>query len=66
MKFNIGDKVKLKDDYNGYFKDFKGQVLTVKEYVKKDSSGDYPWLIINEFNESHMLYTTNFIKVKES
>jgi len=76
MKFNVNDKVKLKHDYNGYFKDFKGQILTISEILI-----DYEFRVgysckkfymdkvkIKEFSEVedyHLLNIDNFDHVNE-
>jgi len=69
MKFKVNNKVKLKHDYNGYFKDFKGQVLTVSEtFLGNDLPIHVEALKIKEFNnveKYHLLNIDNFDHVNE-
>jgi hypothetical protein len=69
MKFKVNDKVKLKNDYDGYFKDFKGQVLTVSEtFLGNDVPSHVEALKIKEFNtveKYHLLGIDNFDHVNE-
>lgn len=54
----VGDKVKLRDDYNGFFRDFKGQILTIEHIEPNDEMC---------YNKNHKLVREggHWLKIKE-
>lgn len=62
-KFEVGQKVRLKNSYNGTFKDFKGLILTVSGVFPQDPSIDDVALTIKEIGEVekyHLIYQQHF------
>lgn len=62
MNFKVGDYVMLKDSYKGYFRDFKGILLTVTKIIPKDDSISETCIQVNEIDEGHLLGISNFTK----
>lgn len=62
--FGVGDRVRLRDDYDGYFADFMGRDLTVLEAFDQEDGVDGPAVRIKEFREDghpfHLLLARNF------
>lgn len=54
--FQSGDKVRFKDEYDGYFMLFKDQDLTIYEFYPKDGSADFDLVKIKEIVESGELF----------
>lgn len=61
MGLRVDQKVKLKDSYNGYFKDMKGFELTVKRvFAPEPRSGEPEKICVAEISEMHLLRSDNF------
>jgi len=53
-------KVKFQDDYDGCFKEFKGQVLTIKHQLYCDEGDSCYWYQLQEINEPHLIKSKHF------
>lgn len=64
MKFKVGMQVKFTSSYEGYFKDLKYEVLTIKSIqVCDDSMRDIRtntlYIELNEIDEIHLIKSYN-------
>ena len=62
-KFEVGQKVRLKESRDGTFKDFKGSILTVSGIYRQEASTDDVTLKIKEIGEVekyHGIYQQHF------
>lgn len=53
--------VKLRDNYQGYFKDLKGKVLHVDYMLYCDEGDSCYWFKIKEIAENHLIKSKNFV-----
>ena len=58
------DKVKLKDSYDVYFKQLKGQVLTVQSVFPRDREDEAKVQIL-EIEEIHLINMSNLEVINE-
>lgn len=61
MGLQVDQKVKLKDSYNGYFRDMKGFELTVaRVFAPERASLEPEKICVREIQEIHLLRSDNF------
>lgn len=61
MPLNIGDKVKFRSNYEGYFSNLKGMILTVKSICFDENKQK---VTLNEIKEIHLVATNSLIEVQ--
>lgn len=58
-----GDTVRLKEDYDGYFRDLKGRDLTVSAAFPKQEGAIGRSVTIKEIEETHLILARHFTKI---
>ena len=65
--FHPGDKIRFRDDYDGYFMLFKDRDLTVHEFYPKENSIDDDVIKVKEIfecgEEFHLISVAHFVAV---
>lgn len=66
--FQPGDKIRFKDDYDGYFMLFKDMDLTVHEFYPKEDAIENAVIKIKEIieygEEFHLISVSHFIAIE--
>jgi hypothetical protein len=52
---NIGDRVRFKKEYHGYFDNLKDKTFTIENIYKKDDSIDTDCVTLKEIAEAHLI-----------